>query len=74
MNVHFVIAPSLKNKVASEALWNNQGLLKSVKGLGKDEFFVVYERLTTKLTSGGCVEESSIGWGQYGKNAIGEEV
>ena len=44
------------NYVASEALRDNQGLR-----LKKVEFYVAYECLTTRLTSGGCVEESSVG-------------
>ena len=32
-----------------------------MKGLGEDEFLVVYGGLTTRLTSGSCVKKSFIG-------------
>ena len=67
MNVHFVIAHSLQTRLPQRRL--SQSRIKLGKGLGKGEFLVVYETLTTRLMSGGCVEEGSIGQGQYGKKS-----
>ena len=72
MNGQFGLAHSSQTRLPQRRL--DQSRIKLGKGLGKGEFLVVYESLTTRLTSGGCVEESSVGQGQYGKKAMSEEI
>ena len=58
MNSKNFIAHNSQTRVPQRRL--DQSRIKLGKGLGKGEFLVVYESLTTRLTSGGCVEESSV--------------
>ena len=53
-----VIAHSSQTRLPQRRLGSIKG---NRRGLGKGEFLIVYDSLTTLLTSAGWVEESSMG-------------
>ena len=64
MNVQFFIAQSSQTRLPQ-----NRSRIKFQKVFDKSEFLIVHESLTTRLTSGGCVEENSVNHLQCGKKS-----